>query len=190
MKKIPLYNKVLSRIAYVKRDLGLLLYSPREYLYSYTYSKDKKITIYPYDPRVTKTGERIVRAIRAKFPELAVHLIGSASLKISGQRDIDILVECERGEFAKYLSGFVALFGKEDKKRPLWTEWHFIQDGSAVEIMLIDPKTRVFQEPMRTYNILAHNKKALKEYEHLKHTSNGITEREYKKVRLDFFNRL
>jgi hypothetical protein len=166
----------------------LLLNTPVEYLYSFTYSKKKTVRIQPFSKEVKKTGNVIRSKIQQTFPELNVHLIGSAELGIAGQRDVDLLIECPWKEFSKYKKSLELFFGPADKVRKKFIEWHFLKNNCSVEILLVDPTSRVFRGPVNTFAVLKSNPKYIEKYEEIKKVSNGSTIREYKRRRLAFFN--
>ena len=179
-----------SLIAFYKREFKLLWENPREYLYSFTYSATKTVHIGSYDPEVTKLGERLVAQIKQNHPELDVRFLGSAALKIAGQRDIDILVGCNPDYFPRYEPALVTLFGPAQKKRKQFMEWHLEIDQCDVEILMVNPNSPMFKDPIKTCATLQQNPLLRAQYELLKRNSNGISVREYKKRRLVFFHQI
>jgi predicted nucleotidyltransferase len=180
-------NDVLNVI---KRDLKLLVESPREYLFSFTYPDDDKIVIRPYDPAVTKLGESLVEKIHKSSPNLKVYFYGSAALKVSGQRDVDIMVECLPRELPRYLPRLKKIFGEPTKKRREFVEWHRKMEGCSLDLMIINPNHIVFREILKVYEALKNDQNLLKKYEDLKIFCNGVSSREYKRRRLEFFHQM
>lgn len=173
----------------ILRDVYLFWKGPIAYLYTFTYSTEKKIQILPYDPTVTKLGEKLVKKIKNKFPQLPILFYGSARLKIDGQRDIELMAESKPHNFHLYVNGLNKIFGKPDKIRSEFIEWHIEIKGCTVELLLINPKNRIFTDPKKSFERLSNNKKLLEKYKKLKKDLNGSSEREYKKQRMEFFYR-
>lgn len=190
MKKIVLLSFIKQYFLLLRRELSLLAKSPREYIYSYTFPTNKTIKIEKYNPRVTKLGESFIKKLRAKHPELKIYFVGSAVLKIAGQKDIDLFVVSKPKNFHIYLPTLCTLFGEPMKKRKNFIEWHLEKNGCSIEVLLIDPLNNIFRGPLKTFTILKNNQRLRREYERIKLKSNGVSVREYKKRRLEFFNRI
>lgn len=180
----------LSWLPNLYRDLGLLLRSPRDYLFSFTYPDDQYIKIYPYNPRITQKGRNLVKSISQKLPHLKICFHGSAALGIAGQRDIDIVVNCQPSDFDLYLPALILLFGLPTKRRPNFIEWQFRRNNCDIDITLIDSFHPRSIETIRVYEILKKDKQLLQTYEQLKLSSNGTSVREYKRRRMQFFNQI
>lgn len=173
------------------REIYLFLKSPRDYLYLYTYSDREKVRMEPYDPAVTRAGNRIVNSIRSLYPDLKVHFTGSAALGILGARDIDLTIACRRQDFRKYVNGLISLFGKPEKVRNTFIEWKIKRYRCSCGVILVDPAdVAMFQRPMRTYSVLTGNRRLLRTYEKLKQSLNGCSVRQYHKLRLLFFHKI
>lgn len=110
-----LNKKMVKKLRIFRRDLKLLWKTPIEYLYSFTYPDDKYVQILPYDPKVTEIGQQLVNKIQKIYPYLKVIFIGSAVLGIAGQRDIDLIIECDPKDFPLYIGGLVSVLGQPSK---------------------------------------------------------------------------
>jgi hypothetical protein len=174
----------------IHRDIMLLIKSPKEYLYSFSYSNVNKKTIKPFNQKCYQTGYNLTRIIRKKLSSCKVHFVGSTSLKIPGSGDIDILIESPSKEFKKYLSKLITLFGKPKKSRVFFHEWKFYKNKYLVELSLIDPNCHEFKVRMKIYNTLKNDRIKLALYKKLLTNLNGETEREYDRNRQIFFNEL
>lgn len=174
----------------IKRDLMLLLNTPREYLYSFTYPSYKKIIISKYDKRVYQFGRNITKKVNSLLPKLKIHFYGSAALKICGQRDIDLFAECDPKEFDLNIKKLVNIFGKNYKRRNSFVEWNTKVSNIDVEFILIDPKSKMFAVQRDTFKSLKKNKTYLNEYAQIKMNANKLNYREYQRRRLEFFNRI
>ena len=179
-----------TRYNRLDRDIHLLFSSFREFVYSFTYSKDKKIKISPFDPTVRQTGLEIVQKIKNVLPDSTIHFTGSAVLGIAGQRDLDIYVESAPKDLKKNLEKLIPILGQATKIRAKFVEWHSIIDTCDVEVILADPQLPILRDPVHTFNLIKSNLAHIKEYEQLKLASNGVSEREYKRRKLEFFHRI
>jgi hypothetical protein len=151
---------------------------------------DKKVSIYPFDPKGKALGETIVRKIKNHFPNLEVLFMGSVALGISGQRDLDIYALANPEEFDNYLPTFEKMFGKLDKQgnyvKRSFVEWKLQEDGYEIEIYLTKPPDR----HIKVYEILKSDTKLLKEYEDLKLSFDGKSYKDYQKAKYVFYNRI
>lgn len=192
MKTDQYMSNLADKIRIIRRDFSLLVTNPKTYLYyKYTLPPDKKVVIKAYDPKVTTVGKELVERIQTLLPNLKVHFIGSASLGIiQGDGDIDILIECPYDDFDKYLPNLISLLGQPDKRREKFIEWHTTWKNYQIELDLTDPSSSILIEPLLGYTLLKNNPKYLKEYEQIKISSNGLSEWEYKKRKMEFFNRI
>lgn len=180
-------NNILKKI---KRDVMLLINSPREYLYSFTYFYTKKIKIDKYDVKTTELGNMFVKKINKLLPNLKVNFFGSAALKIDGQKDVDLFVECAPSKFDECLPSMISIFGPKFKRRPFFIEWNIYYKGVFIECLLIDPKSSMFKMQKRTFVTLKNNKSYLDEYVRIKRNSNNSSYGEYQRTRMEFFNRI
>lgn len=147
---------------------------------------NRKISIYPFDPKGKKLGEEIAKQIKNHFPNLEVLFMGSVALEISGQKDIDIYALAIPEDFDKYLPTFIKLFGKANNSHNTFIEWKFQKDGYEIEVYLTEPPDR----QIKVYEILKSNQKLLKEYENLKLSYNGKSYKDYQKAKYEFYNKI
>lgn len=171
-------------------ELRLFWQSPRAYLYSYSYSAKTSVRLGPFDPRVLELGRLLVLHIRYANPEIKVHFIGSAVLGIFGQKDIDLYAEGPPKEFKKNLRALEFLFGRPKILKRNSAEWSFRLGDCEVNLLLADPEKALFADPIRTFALIQGSPILTQEYEQLKIAFNGRSVREYKKRRLEFFNRV
>lgn len=106
------------------------------------------------------------------------------------QKDIDLYIPCAPNNFDQYLPGLISLIGCPRKRRRSFIEWHFIENGCSVELLLVDPSSHMFYMPIKTFETLRKNKDLIEEYKKIKATSHGLSIREYQKKRVIFFNRV
>lgn len=177
-------NTIKKTIKRLSEDIYLFYKGPKEYLYSFTYSRTDKVAIEKYDPEVTKFGQSLIKSISKEYPKLKVNFFGSAALKVAGQRDVDLFVESKAENFDRYLPVFIKLFGKPIKRRREFIEWNFSKNGIDVELLLIDPRSRMLQRQIRAFRLLKNNRE---EYALLKSRCIGLSSREYEREKALFF---
>lgn len=180
--------KIAKKTKLLRRDILLLWKSPREYLYSFTYPTDKYVSIKPYNPAVTRTGEKLVRMIHTFYPDLKINFIGSSVLGISGQKDIDLIIESPPKDFHLYLSGLISVLGEPVKRRKNLIEWDTKLEDCIIDVLLLDHSNPIGRKTIKTYERIKKNTAFLKQYEKLKLAADGVSLREYKRRRLEFFN--
>jgi hypothetical protein len=169
------------------RDLMLLIRAPKEFIYSFTYSNNKFVRVIPFDPVNRYLANQLIIKIKNVYPGLSVHLLSSVALGIAGQNDIDIFIECNKEKLKDYLKGLIGVLGSPKKIRANFIEWAFTIKNSEVQVLLIDPKNPLLEKVLKTFGFLKQNKEILKAYEKLKIDSNGVSEREYARRKLEFF---
>ncbi len=186
LKKIQL--KLLRKLRILKRDIILLWKSPIEYIYSFTYPTDQYVNIKPYDPSVKAIGKILIDKVHAIYPLLKILFIGSAVLGIAGQKDIDLIIESDPKDFHLYIAGLVSVFGRPKKTKKNLVEWITTYKDCNVEALLIGKSNPIGQKSIQTFKRIQRNKNLIREYENLKLKSNGVSIREYKRRRIEFFN--
>jgi peptidoglycan/xylan/chitin deacetylase (PgdA/CDA1 family) len=170
------------------RNIKLLIESPVEFLWTFTYSNKKLVRIYPFDQKVYKTGLALKKQLEKTVPDINVYFIGSPVFKLPGQKDVDLLASINPKSIKKVLPLITQIMGPPAKVRRTFAEWHLTKNGCDVELILSDPKNNLFADPLKTVHFIKNNNTYLERYKKIKTTSNGLTMREYKRVRLEFFN--
>lgn len=175
---------------YLKRDLSLFFRDPKAYLYSFTFPSNSFISITPFDPKSQKYGRELVQKVKKVLPDLNIQFVGAASLGLpQGDGDIDLIASAKPQDFTRYLPKLNSVFGTPVKVRPDFVEWHCQYRGFAVELALADPESPIFTDPLDAYNLLNDHPDLLRAYSQLKLESNGVSQREYKRRKLDFFTK-
>lgn len=183
-------KKITDLTSFLTREAFLLLKSPKDYIYSYTYSPVKRIKIEKYDKAINAYGEDLVKQLHTLFPKLVVHFIGSAAMGIPGQRDIDLLIESQPADFQLYLPELVKMFGKPKKHKKSFVEWATSQNNCSLDIIMCDAASPILSKPLRVFKLLMSRPELLIEYEQIKLAADNTTVREYKKRRMIFFERI
>jgi GrpB-like predicted nucleotidyltransferase (UPF0157 family) len=151
---------------------------------------DKKVKIFPFSRKATKTAEGIIQSVKDIYPDLEVKHMGASALGISGQNDIDIYVLSHPSNFDKYIQGLVKLFGQPLHKHETFIEWKFDENGFNIEFYLTNPKSDSMKQQMAVFEILKNDKELLKKYESLKISMNGKSFKEYQRKKYEFFNKI
>jgi GrpB-like predicted nucleotidyltransferase (UPF0157 family) len=170
--------------------LSLLIESPRDFLYSFTYPDDDHVNIQPFNPGSVVVAKFIIRQIKKIDCKLKVYFIGSSALRIKGNNDIDIYVACNTGDFDQNYSKLKKVFGKPANIKNNFVEWSFKKNIFHVDLVLINQDTPRFKEQIYIFQTLKKNRRILKEYIELKESLNGKSTRDYIQGRMKFFNRL
>lgn len=147
---------------------------------------DKKVHIYPFDPKVITVVEGLIQSINNIYSDLEVKHMGASALGISGQNDIDIYTFSDPTDFAKYLPGLIKLFGDPLHKHETFCEWKFKKDSFDIEFYLTEPP----KGHVRVFEMLKNNKDLLEEYQKLKESMNGKSFREYQEKKYEFYHKI
>jgi GrpB-like predicted nucleotidyltransferase (UPF0157 family) len=151
---------------------------------------DRKIRIFPFDPKVTRIAEDIIKSINNTYPNLEVKHMGASALGISGQNDVDIYAFSDPSGFDKYLPGLIKLFGEPLHRHETFCEWKFKKDGFDIEFYLTKKDSETMQKQIKVFEILKNNKDPLKEYENLKASMNGKSFKEYQEKKYEFYHKI
>ena len=157
-----------------------------EIIYLKKIPQDQKSTIYPFDPKAKETGLLIVSKIRSALPDVNVLFMGSTALEIAGQNDIDIYILADSKDFDKYLPELTKIYGKPKNVHKTFIEWSFTQNHYPVELYLTEPP----DSQIKVFEILKADKHLLKQYDSLKLTMKGKSQRDYQRKKYEFYNKL
>ena len=171
------------------RNLKLLFQRPKDFLYSFKYSKKKFIEIYPFDPNSLTHAKELIQKLKKECPFLNLYLIGSVGLGIDGLGDIDLYAAAPKNKFSLAEKIISRQFGKPLKMRNDFVEWNFKYNGTDVELKLTDPHDKQFVRQIKLFNLLK-KKKILNEYKKLKTDLGNSSEREYVRRKMEFFEKL
>jgi GrpB-like predicted nucleotidyltransferase (UPF0157 family) len=180
-------NYLQINISLILRNIILLLVTPKDFLYSFTYSPTKKVDIKNYDPNCKKISNAIIHDLKKVAPSLKIHYVGSSSLGIIGEHDIDLVAGISYKKFGNYLPALTAKFGRPNNKREKFIEWKIVNNGYNIEFSIIDPTHDAYKRKLNGIKALRENPKILKQYKFLKMNSQEVSEREYDRRKLWFF---
>lgn len=153
-------------------------------------SKNKKVYIYPFDPKLIETAEEIIKTINNIYPNLEIKHMGASALKISGQNDLDIYAFSNPTNFGKYLPGLTKILGEPIRKHETFIEWGFDKYGFSVQFYLTQKDSLTMQKQIKVFEILKNNPDLLKEYENLKSSLNGKSFKEYQVKKYEFYHKI
>lgn len=166
------------------KEIKLFFKAPKEYFWIYTYSNNEKVKIGNFDPVVKKQGYKLIDEIQKKIPNLRIHFLGSAELEIPGERDIDLFVECIPEKFEEIIPKLTEIIGTPIKRRKRFVEWAFKRNSTKVELLLVDPNWKKFQNKLLNFEKLKKHKEA---YAAIKLKSQGKSMREYERKKFEYF---
>jgi GrpB-like predicted nucleotidyltransferase (UPF0157 family) len=151
---------------------------------------DKKVRVYPFNPKVIKVTEDLIQSINNIYPDLEVKHMGASALEISGQNDIDIYAFSYPKDFGKFLPGLIKLFGEPLHQHETFVEWKFKREGLDIEFYLTAKDSETMQKQIKVFETLKNNPDLLKEYERLKESMNGESFREYQEKKYEFYHKI
>jgi len=151
---------------------------------------DKKVYIYPFDPKAVRVAEGLIQSIHNIYQDLEVKHMGASALGISGQNDIDIYAFSDPVDFDKYLSSLIKLFGEPLHKHKAFIEWKFKKDNFDIEFYLTAKDSETMKKQIAVFEKLKNNKDLLKEYEKLKESMNRKSFRKYQEKKYEFYHKI
>jgi len=166
----------------------MLTWDERDYLSKIP--KNKKVVIKPYNKKIGKIAERIIRKASFAAGQLEIRHLGASALKISGQGDIDIYIFCPLSDFDKYLPDLIKMFGNPADKKPDSVTWVLSEEGYDAEIYLTDPASEPMKRQIAVFETLKNNKYLLDKYEKLKNDLNGKSFKEYQEKKYEFYHHI
>lgn len=172
------------------RDLHLLWQNPRNYIYSLLFTPDDPVVLLPYNPKSEEIARKVTKEITTQLKEVTVEFVGSAALKLPGDKDIDLYIPTTLENIKKIEKVLTTLFGAPAKNRKTFSEWNFQRDDFNIELMLINRTDSAYIDQKIVYVMLNKDKKTREEYKQIKLSSQGISMREYQKRRMSFYNNL
>ncbi len=170
--------------------LPALFAMPKDFIFNFLNPNTQKIIYQSFDSSNHKKAQEIISNITKKIPEAKCHLIGSTGLKISGQGDLDILVETQVKNSKKYIATVTNLFGPCHKSKPGFIQWKIKYQGVNVDLDLIDPGSSRFKIQTDIFNILNSSRKLRNQYEILKYQAGSTQTFKYSVAKILFFNKL
>ena len=159
--------------------------------YINTIPQEKTVKIVPFDPNVLNIADEVINKINNAIPKARIIYLGSSKLGIAGENDIDLGV-LVGDQFENSVLIIKHLFGDTTKIEPekKMARWEFIYKDFLIDIYLTSSLTPEIQMQMNTQILLESNPNLKNEYEQLKIKSDGLSQREYTKKKLEFFNKI
>lgn len=174
-----------------KQDaLSSVFISLKDYLFSCVYSATEKVRIEAWHPKSAAIAARARSLIKEHLPNLPVHFVGSASLKILGLKDIDLIAGCREIHLPEFIRSLQGVLGGPRKLRSRFAEWQWYEDGYKIEFSLMDKESDTFQRLLTKQKALKTNKQLRHEYATLKESWRGLSVRDYERAKTRFFRRV
>lgn len=155
-------------------------------------SDDNKIEIYPYDPTAPDKFKKIKTQIQTALGKNAkIELRGTAGLKISGQKELDIYIPVPTADFNDYVDKIALIF---DKPRSCYflkrARFVIYIKNTKAEIFVINQDCNQWVNCLKLEDYLIKNPSCLKEYEKLKESCRNLSTREYYRRKTEFINKI
>lgn len=152
---------------------------------------DRKVNIVPYDD----IAERLFNEVKVEIhnllgPEVKVEHVGSSSLGISGQDEIDVSIVTNRDKFDEYISKLETIFGPVQAKYDYRVRFKAKRESKKIDLKIIDVNHPNYVEGKLFEDYLKNNPEELERYRILKEESDGQTVKEYYRRKIEFINEI
>lgn len=179
-----------SFILQLIRNFLICLILPSDFIFTFGDSLEKIAELKDVNIDAHNTGKKLLSQIQSHITGgMKIYFAGSNFFKISGiSDDIDFLVEyTNKEEKEKWKSILSNYFGKPIIENNKFTKWKSIYNNFPVEVMLSTTKFPFYNRLLKSYRTLSTNPALLADYEILKKNSVGVTQREYCRRQIFFF---
>ncbi len=153
-------------------------------------NNSNSVKIFPYDEQAGEKFERIKSLLSSILgvEQKIVHK-GSTSLKISGQKEIDIYIPVTLARFNSILTPLEQVFGEPRSHYPLERVCYVATiDGTKVEIFVINSESKGWLDSVQFEKYLLEHPEELEKYRILKEESIGLSTRAYYRKKIEFIN--
>jgi hypothetical protein len=158
--------------------------------YLSTIPDDKRMVVKPFNPKGFEIADEVISSIQSAEPGLEVLLLGSLSLKISGQEDIDISAFCKKDDQVNHIDSFKKLFGEPTRIGKNSTAWDFEKEGFSVSVWLTDPTAQTTIDQVKVFNILKNDSALRDKYQKIKEEAQDLPYKQYQIKKYEFYNRI
>jgi hypothetical protein len=172
---------------HIKRDLFLFLKNPKAYLYTFNEPDQGKIIVKPFSKKDLEFAKKLIQTIQKQVIGLSLVLVGSLALGIAGEGDIDMVGASSDWRIRQYISRISKILGPPDKVRADFIEWKTQVEGRKIELVIAQEKNPIVAGPIFSYGEIQKSPVLIKEYEKMKLAANGVTPREYRLRKMQFF---
>jgi len=145
---------------------------------------NRVIHIYPYDPNAEDVSSELIQEITKALPQARVHFIGSAALKIAGEKDIDLIILLQKDKHEEAVSVLTHIYGSPKSPH----KWHFQKGSFEVSLFLFQPDHPKALRWLSNFEKLKNNRDMSAKYESLKMKYEGKTAKEYEMAKTEFIN--
>lgn len=168
----------------------ILLITPEQDAYLRRLDEKKlnnKVSIFPYNEESSRIAKFYIDKIKCVIPKIDVRDRGSSALKISGCLDVDLIVFCQPSKQELIIKRLKKVLG-DKMENP--HKWNFKIENRSINIVVGNLSDKRRQDQMFVFEVLKKDKYLRYKYESLKDTKNGGCYLDYKKMKMDFFNRI
>jgi GrpB-like predicted nucleotidyltransferase (UPF0157 family) len=154
----------------------------------------EKITILEPTIEVLEKAEFYLNFIRKALPEAKVTLIGSLAIPVCIKNEIDILVEVEEGEDIQKVQEKI-----KDENQDLFRVGPIVDNegysrtkkkhGLICELHILHRGDKRIEKYLKLIERFKSNPELAKTYSDLKKSLNGVSNDEYKKVKIEFLKK-
>lgn len=190
---LNLYPSITPRtfLAQVQRNLVLFFRVPVDFILTFGDPLDKVSDLKKVNHNAHNLGQKLLKELKNHLSDgMKIYFVGSNFFQIPGiNDDIDLLAEyTTEDEKQKWKQIFSGYFGQPVLERAKFIKWETVYQGYPVEVLLSNPKSRLFRKMFDAYNALRTDSEILVAYEALKRNSVGVSLREYNRRQLYFFD--
>ena len=154
-------------------------------------SDSNKVKIIPYDPKVKKVFQKQQKEIQSLLgPKTLVLHKGASAWGISGKGDLDIYIPTTAEQFARYFEQLKEILDEPGSYYPLErVRWNKQVDGIETEIFLVNKDVPFWKDSLIFWEYIESHPETLEEYRKLKEAAEGMSTREYYRVKIEFYNK-
>lgn len=145
---------------------------------------NRVIHVCPYDPNAEKVSGELIQEISKVLPEADVHFIGSAALKIAGEKDIDLIILLQKDRHEEAVFVLTHIYGSPKSPH----KWHFQKGSFEVSPFLFQPDHPKALMWLSNFEKLKSNRDMCAKYETLKMNYEGKMAKEYEAAKMNFIN--
>lgn len=155
-------------------------------------SNSNKVKIIPYNPKVKKVFQKQQKEIQSLLgPKTLVLHEGASAWGISGKGDLDIYISVTVEQFNRYFEQLKEILGEPGSYYPLErVRWNRLVDDIESEIFLVNQDAPFWKESLIFWEYIEGHPEALEEYRQLKESAEGMSTREYYRVKIEFYNKI
>lgn len=151
---------------------------------------DDKVVTKPYDETAPDKFEKVKERIQAVLgKETQIMHCGATALGISGQDEIDIYLPVPPDRFDSLIHPLKEMFGEPRSLYPLErARFVTLEGGKHIDVFLINQECDGWKNGVKFEAYLRTHPEVLEAYRRLKEDGNGLSTREYYRMKIGFIN--